>query len=278
MIHRFCISHEKPLLPESWYDDCISLGEFQTDSVSHVSHLDRFWHEARPMSYGTAGTHVLPIAIERFASDVKLVEICNYRKKVLPSPEGVESEIYSGLRELRFGDFDGKADSAAFMPRADLGFLVAHPIYFENSVVEKQLELRHFDRRDLGDYASLAIEAGVLDENSASEFLGAKHFIPGGCELGIFPKSWLVRQLSGIEVVGKEFLSRYGNRIAKYDEVQIRAISFLAECLGSFLLIRHLMEKYSNNIPADIFGYVTVIRDSNLRLSQGIKRVDRLRK
>src|ERR1700741_116374 len=69
MIHRFCISHKKPVLPESWYDDCISLGDFQSDSVFHVRQLDRFWHEARPIAYGAAGTHVLPVAIERFFSD-----------------------------------------------------------------------------------------------------------------------------------------------------------------------------------------------------------------
>ena len=103
----------------------------------------------------------------------------------------------------------------------------------------------------------------MLDSNSAREFLAAKHFIPGGVELGIYPKSWLIHALSRIELVGRQFLYRYGKRLKKYNKYQARAVGFLSERLGSFLLMRHLMEKYSNNIPADIFGYMTVIVEGN---------------
>ena len=270
MIHRFCISHKKPLLPECWYDDCISLGDFQSDSVFHVRQLDRFWHEARPIAYGAAGTYVLPIAIERFSSAAKLIEISSYRKRILPSPEGIESQSYGypGMRELSLENFGKEAELSVFMPRADLEFLVAQPIYFENSMIGQYTLYHH--RRDILDYTSLAIEMGVLDSNSASEFLGAKHFIPGGVEFGIYPKSWLIHALSRIELVGRQFLYRYGNRLKKYSKYQIRAVGFLSERLGSFLLIRHLMEKYSNNIPADIFGYMTVIVEGNSSYSIGL--------
>ncbi|MCV7298521.1 hypothetical protein H7J93_02580 [Mycobacterium barrassiae] len=278
MIHRFCISHEKPLLPESWYDVCISLGDYQPDSVSHVRQLDQFWHEARPIAYGTAGTNVLPIAIERFASAATLIEICSHRKRVLASSEGIESELVSGCRELRFGDFEEKAELSVQMPPADLEFLIPQPLYFENSIVEKQIELRHYDRRDLRDYTSIAIEMGALESDSLNEFLAARHFIPGGSQIGIYPKSWLMSKLSKRELIDRQFLSRYRHRIEKYEAVQIRAVSFLAECLGSFLLIRHLAEKYSNNIPAGIFGYVTVILDSDIWHAQGIEKVNRARK
>lgn len=278
MIHRFCISHEKPLLPESWYDDCISLGDYQPDSPSHVRQLDQFWHEARPIAYGTAGTNVLPIAIERFATAATLIEICSHRKRMLPSPEGVESEVVSGCRELRFGNFEEKAELSVHMRGAGLEFLVAQPLYFANSIVEKQIELRHFDRRDIRDYMSIALEMGVLDPDTAKDFLAAKHFIPGGSQIGIYPKSWLMCQLSKRERIDRQFLSRYRHRIEKYETVQIRAVSFLAECLGSFILFRHLTEKYSNNIPAEIFGYVTVILDSNIWHAQGIEKVKRARK
>ena len=110
MIHRYCISHKKPLLPESWYDDCIALGDFQSDSVFHVRQLDRFWHEARPIAYGAAGSHVLPIAIERFSSGAKLIEISSYRKRILPSPEGTESRLYPTLRESDFENFGKEAE------------------------------------------------------------------------------------------------------------------------------------------------------------------------
>jgi hypothetical protein len=267
MIHRFCISHKKPLLPESWYDDCISLGDFQSDSVFHVKQLDRFWHDARPLAYGAAGAYVLPIAIERFASSAELIEISSYRKRILPSSEGIESQ-FPPLRELSFDNFEKEAELSVFMPRAGLEFLVAQPAYLENSVIGSYAESH--PRRDILDYTSLAIEMGVLDSNSASEFLAAKHLNFGGVELGIYPRSWLIHALSGIERVGRQFLCRYGNRLKRYDTYQIRTLGFLSERLGSFLLIRHLMEKYSNNIPADIFGHTTVIVEGNSTYSVGL--------
>src|SRR6201999_4125720 len=114
MIHRFCISHKKPLLPESWYDDCISLGDFQSDSVFHVKQLDRFWHEARPIAYGAAGTHVLPVAIERFAGAAEFIEISSYRKRILPSPEGIDSPSYPAMRELSSGNFGRETELSVF--------------------------------------------------------------------------------------------------------------------------------------------------------------------
>jgi hypothetical protein len=266
MIHRFCISHKKPLLPESWYDDCISLGDFQSDSVFHVRQLDRFWHEARPIAYGAAGTYVLPIAIERLSSAAELIEISSYRKRIFPSPEGIATKIR--MRELSLGNLGKEAELSVSMPRADLEFLVPQPLYFENSIIGQYTLYHH--RRDILDYTSLAIEMGVLDSNSASEFLAAKHFIPGGVEFGIYPKSWLIHALSRIELVSRQFIYRYGDRLRKYDMYQIRAVGFLSERLGSFLLVRHLMEKYSNSIPADIFGYGTVIVEGNSSYSEGL--------
>lgn len=266
MIHRFCISHEKPLLPESWYDDCISLGDFQTDSVFHVKQLDRFWHEARPIAYGAAGTAVLPIAIERFANDAKFIEISSHRKRILPSPEGKQTILYQ--RDLNLTDLGKETELSVFIPKVDVEFLLAQPLYFENSIIGHYSLCHH--RRDLLDYMSLAIDLGVLDSNSASELLAAKHLIPGGVEFGIYPKSWLIQTLRKIELVSREFLCRYGNRVKKYDIYQVRAVQFLSERLGSFLLIRHLVEQYSNNIPADIFGYVTIVATAKSSYTEGL--------
>lgn len=268
MIHRYCISHQEPLLPESWYDDFIALGDFQPDSAFHVRQLDHFWHEARPIAYGAAGTHVLPIAIERFSSDAALIEVSSYRKRTLPSPEGKEAHAYPTMRELSLENFGKEAELAVYTPRTGLEFLVAQPLYIKKSTIGQYAMIHH--RRDIVDYASLAVEMGVLNSDSAPEFLAAKHFIPGGAELGIYPKSWLVDTLSSIELVGREFLQRYGNRLKKYNRFQIRAVGFLAERLGSFLLIRHLMETYSNNVPAQIFGYATVIVKDSSSYSAGL--------
>lgn len=247
------------------------MGGFQPDSKFHVRQLDRFWHEARPIAYGAAGSHALPVAIERFAVDADFIEISAYRKRILPSPEGVESPSYQAMRELSFDNLDKEFELSVFTPRTELGFLVAEPLYFENSIIGQYAVGHH--RRDIVDYTSLAVDTGALDANSASEFLASKHFIPGGIELGIYPKSWLVDALSTIEVVGREFLNRYGNRVQKYNNQQIRAVGFCSERLGSFLLIRHLKERFSNNIPADIFGHITVMVEGNAGYSAGLAEI-----
>ncbi|WP_142280371.1 hypothetical protein [Mycobacterium paraense] len=267
MIHRFCITHKTPLLPQSWYDDCIALGDFQTDSALHVKQLDRFWHEARPLAYSSAGTCVLPIAIKRFCSAADRIEISSYRKRILPSPEGVESQIYPTMRELS-PISGGQAEVAILARTTDLEFLVSQPLYFKQSIIGQYEEAHH--RRDILDYTSLAIETGVLDSKSAWEFLDAKHFIPGGVEQGIYPRAWLVDALSKIERVGRLFLERHSRRLVKYDDYQIRAVGFLSERLGSYFLLRHFNEKYSNNIPNEIFGYMSVVVDNNSGYSAGL--------
>ncbi|MFV9635279.1 hypothetical protein [Mycobacterium neumannii] len=268
VIHRYCISHKTPLLPASWYDDCISLGEFQPDSATHVRQLDRFWHEARPIAYGAAGTLVVPIAIQKFSSDAKFIEIANYRKRVLPSREGIESAKYPTMRELNLANFEKMDELSVFIPSPDHGFLVAQPLHFKNSILGHYTTVHH--QRDILDYTSLAVELGVLNSESASKFLAAKHFVPGGVELGIYPNSWLSQVLPRIELLSREFLHRHGNRIKGYNSFQIRAVGFLAERLGSYFLIRHLIEKYSNNIPAEIFGHMTVIVEGKSKYSAGL--------
>lgn len=210
----------------------------------------------------------MPVAIERFCSGADLIEISTYRKRTLPSPQGIESQIYPTMRELSLENFEKEAELSAFGPSPGLEFLVAQPLHVKKTIIGNYAAVHH--RRDIIDYASLAVEVGVLDSNSAAEFLAAEHFIPTGVELGIYPKAWLIDALSKIELVGRQFLNRYGTRVKDYNRFQIRAVGFLGERLGSHLLIRHLTETYSNDIPADIFGYMTTIVEGNSRYSAGL--------
>lgn len=257
MIHRFCVTHATPLLPRVWYDDCISLGEFQTDSAFHVKQLDEFWHGARPLAYGAAGSYVVPVAIERLPHNVQLVEISSYRKRVLPTPEGIEAPSYPTMRELGLQALDDRAELTVITPEDGVEFLVSQPRYFKKSILGQYAACHHRD--DIVNYASIAVEAGVLNSDSASGFLSSHHFIPGGVELGIYPADWLAQALSGIERVSRIFLKRYSERIKTYDPYQIRAVGFLSERLGSYVLLRHLQKLFSGRIPAHIFGYMSVV-------------------
>lgn len=256
-IHGFCISHKQPLLPENWYDDCIALGEFQPYSQYHVRRLDPFWHQARPIAYGAAGSYVVPIALSRLPESKRLIEISSYRKRILASPHGRESTSYPTMRELSSEAAAADPALSPPTPRSESGFLIAQPIYFEKSVFRQYAAAHH--RRDIRHYVAIAREMGVLDKKSAKQLLAEKQFIPGGVELGIYPRTWLAGALSQLEVVGREFLYRNGTRVSRYDSYQIRAVGFLSERLGSFLLLRHLRAEFSGNIPDDVFGHMTTI-------------------
>ncbi|WP_139335150.1 hypothetical protein [Mycobacterium sp. GA-1841] len=215
----------------------------------------------------------MPIAIRKFSPQADLIEICSFRKRILPYPAGVEAKIFPTLREFDLEYALAEDDVASqFSWEPGSGFLVAQPLYFKNTVYRHYASI--YRSRDFHDYTSIAVEMNVLDSCSASQFLAAKHFIPGGVELGIFPRSWLVDVLSKLEAVGRVFLERYGYRVREYDKYQVRAVGFLSERLGSFLLIRHLMDIYSNHIPADVFGYMTVIVNDGSRYSAGLGDVE----
>jgi hypothetical protein len=149
-----------------------------------------------------------------------------------------------------------------------IGFSVSQPQYLPEMLIGLYANTHHL--RDLLDYTSLAVEMGILDDQSAKEFFTAKLVIGGGTEFGIFPKSWLVPAVAKLERVGKEFVSLYGSRIKMYNQYQVRAVGFLSEMLGSFLLIRHLSEIFSNNIPANVFGYMTCVVEQGEPFALGL--------
>jgi SAM-dependent methyltransferase len=105
----------------------------------------------------------------------------------------------------------------------------------------------------------LAVERGIISKDDYQNFLECKTFIPGGCELGIYPCKWLLGILSHLEDLGRHFILKHKVRIASYDSYQVRCIGFLSERLGSFLLLKELNARFNNQIPATVFGHMTTI-------------------
>jgi len=272
-IPRFCVTHKQPMLPRSWYDYPIALGKYLPESPFHISKLDPFWDEARPIAYGAAGSYGVPAALSRYPSTAPLIEISTFRKRCLPTALGVDSIGMvpgGGWRDVEIAEAERRTDVARFTP--PFGFLFNSPLLVPTTVSFHYADCHHF--RDLLDYASLAIELGVLDGRGAQEMLGAKYLIPGGVEMGVFPRTWLVSTLTAIEKVSREFLIRYGERVRTYDDHQIRAVGFLSERLGSYMLLRDVLARFAGMrmadlssdgclpLPQEMFGHMTIVLDN----------------
>lgn len=290
MIHRFCVCHRQPLIPDSWYDDCLPIGNFRPGSRCQVPQREPFW-----LGTGVAASrrlvlasgdceaaHRLPSAIEQCAPSADLIELSSYRKRIFPSPEGRESPVFPTLRELTVTEAARRTDLVAFEPPNE--FLMAWPLFFEDSLFEEYA--RNHRARDLLDYTSIAVELGFLDDYTSSEFLRSKICVPGGIFFGVFPRSFLLPAMSAIDSVGQAFLRRYGERLECYDDYQIRAISFLTERLGSYFLLGFLMQAFSisgsladmpdraarfiDGVPPGILGHMTVLTEGEASYSHGL--------
>ena len=245
----YCVSHAEPLVPNPLYDYAIGLGSYRPKRGAHVSELDTFWHESRPVAFGAAGNYCIPIAARRRHS-AAVIGIFSHRKIVLQNVYGAPSGS-KFWRDLEVSD--GRAISRAEAgPRDGYEFLVIQPVLCPDGMGKQYAEEHH--EVDFHDYLSIAHQIGILDTKDLSQLPLESMFFPGGCELGFYPTEWIVPALEKLALVGKEFIQRHGDRIATYDNFQVRAVGFLAERLGSYLLLRELQRRFPDRLPGQLIG------------------------
>jgi hypothetical protein len=112
---------------------------------------------------------------------------------------------------------------------------------------------------DLFDYLSIGVRLGLLSSADIQEFTLSTLFVPGGCELGIYPTDWICSTLGKLELIGREFVTRFAQRIRTYDSYQVRAVGFLAERLGSHFLLTELRHRWPQGIPRALIGCLCVL-------------------
>jgi len=257
-IIRYCISHEPPLLPENWFDEVIKLGDYGRGSEIHISQLSSFWDESRDLSYGAAGSYCIPYAVKKLKVLPELIEINSFRKRVLSDEFGKPSSNYPLMREVLLAAASQiDVESGILKTLSHSNFLVCPPLHYSNGYLKQYTLVHH--KTDFLDYAQLAVEGGIISKDDYQNFLECKTFIPGGCELGIYPCKWLLGILSQLEDLGRHFILKHKVRIASYDSYQVRCIGFLSERLGSFLLLKELNARFNNQIPSTVFGHMTTI-------------------
>lgn len=254
-LRTYCVTHEAPLVPDALADYVIGIGDYHPTRGKHISVLDRFWHEMRPYAYGAAGNYVIPRAMDA-TGPTAYTGVFSHRKIIVRNQVGKQSPEYFVYWEVDTIEA-AEIPREEIMPRPGFDFLIGFPFKMPAGIVSQYIE-RHV-AIDFFQYVSLALEMGILTPEQCQAFALETDFIPGGCELGIYPTVWVRSTLLDLERLGREFLIRYGGRIKNYDNYQVRAVGFLAERLGSFLLLREMIKRYPAGLPRGLFGHLCAL-------------------
>jgi hypothetical protein len=252
----FCVSHEAPLVPEGLFDLAIGIGDYRPPRGLHVSALDPFWDKARPLAYGAAGNYVIPRMIPDDPHKPEVIAIYSHRKIVIRNNIGRAAVKYPVYREISVSDALSLSTDE-WRPRDGNEFLIGAPIHFPQGLVQQYAQMHH--AVDLFDYLSIGRQLGLLSPAEIQEFTLDTLFVPGGCELGIYPTAWLCDTLGKLEMIGREFVARFAHRIRTYDSYQVRAVGFLAERLGSYFLLKEVRRRYPQGIPRTLVGCLCVL-------------------
>ena len=252
----FCVTHEEPLVPQKFIDFAIGIGEYRPERGAHISKLDPFWDSMRPLAYGAAGNYVLPRAAALLDPAPDVIALFSHRKIVVRSPAGCSAKSYPAFREISeilCNDMPVEEARA----RSGQDFLISSPIEFPQGMIRQYAEA-HI-AADMYEYLTIGIQCGAISPAVVQIMARENLFIPGGCELGIYPAEWLIQTLARIEKVGREFVMRCAARIRTYDKYQVRAVGFLAERLGSHLLLKELRRRFPDGAPHEIIGHICAI-------------------
>ena len=254
----FCVTHEAPKVPAHLLDFELGIGEYFPVRGAHISSLDAYWANQREVAYGAAGNYAVLKAIERLRPQTSLTGIFSHKKVVIRLPLGKPAARYSAFREL-----DKEAlshlDREATLPKEGFEFLIGAPIRFPQGVMRQYSEKHR--AIDLCEYLTIAAEIGVLSLEDVQQFCRDEVFIPGGCELGVYPTDWLYESLGKLELLARVFLTRSSGRIRTYDRYQVRAVGFLAERLGSFFLRKEIARRFPSEVPPSLFGNLVAVTE-----------------
>ena len=229
-----CLTHVELPLAFPAFVTPIYMGQAQGPGRANLRDLAPDWEPHHPVVGGTAGIFALKNLILRDHPQATRVGICQYRKFV--SRKRVSRQVapnYSAMDIVSPAAVTVERLAQWLEPGAE-DFLVSRLLPMREGCLG-QFASSHVVQ-DLLRFIALAVELGVIDKHDVEWFARETWLIPGGIELGVFPREFWIAQATALENVVRACVEQHPVQRAGY---QMRVWAFCAERLGSWMLLRH---------------------------------------
>lgn len=268
----FCIAHEAP-----WFDlpdhvEVVATGKYQADGRLNIRDSQRTIGTGNlngdnfyPYLTGTAGSLYISELLQGRPTEGRSVCVFQYRKLISPTPIGEPSINYPFMRML--GMPFGKEQVSEIFASYATDLLMPHPFIMSEGILAQYAACHHV--ADFLLLTRIAIDRQVLHESEITTFFDRGLFIPGGVEFGVFPCHLYIGILERLRPVVDEFLTRHAP-VEPHNAYQRRALSFFAERLTSYLLLKELGWPVSGvnpdgtgcELPAQNIGYMCTLSEN----------------
>lgn len=268
----FCIAHEAPWFELPDHVEVVATGKYQADGRLNIRDSQRSIGTGSlngdsfyPYLTGTAGSLYISELLQSRPTEGRSVCVFQYRKLISPTPIGEPATNYPFMRML--GLPFGKDQVSELFASYATDLLMPHPFIMSEGILAQYAACHHV--ADFLLLTRIAIDRQVLHESEITTFFGTGIFIPGGVEFGVFPCHLYIGILELLRPVVDEFLTRHAP-FEPHHEYQRRALSFFAERLTSYLLLKELGWPVSGvnpdgtacELPAQNIGYMCTLSEN----------------
>lgn len=234
-----CFTHVPPPFQFPSYVSMLCLGKAQAPGNANLRDLAPEWEPYHPQIGALAGCFALKNYILQHGIKVRHVGMCQYRKFVSNETiSGVPAANYPIMETVNPESLDDASMHRWMLP-GERDFLLVTPGVVQGSYLEQYVGVHVAE--DFLRFTAEAVELGVLPRNEIMPFYLNNGFMPGGIEIGVFPMDFWIETISKIEKVVWNCVKRFPGQRTGY---QARSWAFCTERLGSYLLLRHLQNRY----------------------------------
>lgn len=194
-----------------------------------------------------------------------LITICQHRRFVLNVKSGAPAKnlparviAQDTIKHLSFGP--------ELFPREGQNYLIGSTMKLKEGMMHQYARCHHI--RDLLRFCSDLVDAELLTDDEAEEFLNQKSLMPAP-SCGTFELHLFFEIMDFLETATEVFLS---SGYKSYEDIyQFRVVAFLLERLNSWLLLKR-MRQMSLDFKK-IAGFTTIVSDSTVVQRGGTNRL-----